>query len=196
MMLSLLTLGAAQAAGNVPAPSVPMIDARRFIDSAERQTLPRYDIDCRLWNDRAKKNVLVLRQSGGRGVAGTKRELATLPAWRRFVRTPVQIDVVRDDGKIFSVASNVIPGPDAELRWDSSDGQLASLRQGDKGWVAFEILGVAGNKESAKRQVAIVFKKSAPPAWKYTPSSVGFCAIDEQPQSPLSDVEMTEYRAQ
>lgn len=196
MIGTLLTLGAAQAAGNMSPVPVPTIDARRFVDSAERQTLPAYDVNCTLWDERAQKSSLILRQSGGRGVAGTKKELATLPAWRQFVRTPVRIDVVRDDSKIFSLTSNVIQDPGVALRWDSSDGQLASLRQGDKGWVAFQILGEAGNEKQGKRQVAVVFKKSAPPAWKYAPSSVGFCSIDEQPQSPLSDVEMTEYRTQ
>jgi len=195
-MATLFALGAAQAAGNMSPVPVPMMDARRFVDSAERQTLPLYNISCTLWDDRAQKSSLILRQSGGRGVAGTKGELATLPAWRQFVRTPVRIDVVRDDSKIFSLASNVIKDSNVGLRWDSSDGQLASLRQGENGWVAFEILGEVGKEKSGKRQVAVVFKKSVPPEWKYTPSSVGFCSIDQQPQSPLSEVEMTEYRTQ
>ena len=195
----------AQPAAQSKPPTPPMMSIEALTDSAERQTLPAYKVDCRLSDSGGKIGQLKLEQTGGRGVRGTKAELWTMPAWRGFVSTPVSLRVVQDDSGLFEnpllgASTGDKPSRLETYRWDapsrSSYDSLMQFRDG-KTWVMIQLTDTpeqSGNASGPVVYGAVITRRRDN---RNLPGAhLGFCSIESRPQKPLSEAEAAEYRGE
>ena len=181
----------------------PVVAPRTLADSADRQTLPAYQIDCRLSDSRGGTSHLKLEQVGGRGVRATVEELRALPTWRRFVSTPVSLTIVRDDAGLFensvvNVPTSDMPARIEMYRWDSAsrtDSSRMDFRDGNR-WVMIRLSDAPEETSGAREHAVFAALVTRRQAGRTLPGAhVGFCSIDSDPQQPLSQAEEAEYRA-
>ncbi|MEN3748766.1 hypothetical protein TPR58_16445 [Sphingomonas sp. HF-S3] len=187
----------------LPPPRLPLVPIENLTDSAGRQTLPAYKVDCKLNDSRGRISHLKLEQTGGRGVRGTKDELWTMPAWRGFVSTPVSLKIVKDDAGIFenSVVEAEASAKQSDLeiyRWDatrrSNYDTLMRFQDGET-WVMIQLTETpepSVNPSGPMVYGAVITlrrdNRNLPGA------HLGFCSIKSSPQKPLSQAEEVEYR--
>lgn len=183
--------------------SPPVLDVNARTDSAERQTLPAYQIDCQLSDSRGVRGHLKLEQVGGRGVRATAEERRTLPAWRHFVSTPISITITQDHADLFEKSSITVPPSGMptridEYRWDSiprADSSRMDLRDGS-GWVTIRLSEAPEETSGDRDRPVIAALVTRRQAGRTVPGThVGFCSINSDPQQPLSEAEEAEYRA-
>lgn len=178
----------------------PVVDVRSLTDSAERQTLPVYQIECLLSDSDGGKGYLRFEQAGGRGVRATTEELRTLPAWRRFVSTPVSLRIVQDDAGLFQESVVGVPRSDTGLdlyRWDAVP-RVDSVRldfRDRNGWVTIRLSDAPEGTTEAGNSTVLAALITRRQGGEMLPGAhVGFCSISSNPQRPLTAAEEAEYR--
>lgn len=189
----------------VAPPTPPIMSIEALTDSAERQTLPAYKIDCQLGDSRGVTSHLKLEQTGGRGMRGTGDELRIMPAWRGFVSTAVSLKVLQDDAdltenSILDASLGDMPARIEIYRWDSrSRSYNDSPMQFRDGKTRLNIQLTVTPEKSDTVAEPLVFgtvitrrRDNRTLAGAY----VGFCSIENSPQNPLSQAEEAEFRNQ
>lgn len=194
-----------QATPQLEPPTPLMMSIEALTDSAERQTLPAYEVNCKLYDGGGKIGQLKLKQTGGRGVRGTRGELSTLPAWRSYVSTPVSLKVIQDDNGLFEnsllgASTGDKPSRLETYRWDELSrpryDSLMQFRDG-KTWVMIQLTDTPEQSDNASAPLvygAVITRRRDN---RNLPGAhLGFCSIESNPQKPLSQAEETRYRDQ
>ncbi|HEX9932549.1 MAG TPA: hypothetical protein VGB08_06860 [Allosphingosinicella sp.] len=163
MIASLLLL--AQATQVVVTPSPPP----RPAPTIRSETVPGFDLTCRLVDEDLAPFVLVLRQRGGRGYVDPESGYPR--------RSRIDISIVRDDSGLFSAGGRLI---------GDSDGYRVTRVEGrhpERGAVKLETF------TAGRDRLAVLVHTDALARIDFT----GFCDQVRHPQTPMTEAETREY---